>query len=324
MQTTPATGSPYARTIATSRRVRWDIDEDVIRGRGFDRSRDFLPAGLSLVEELPFLSADDARLLSQVQGRTYVNLFGVIERYIGAKALDLSRGHSFGDQVAVEALVRMTDEELKHQEMFRRLEVLMAQAMPPGYRLVPDPNAVAQAVLSKGDWSVLALTLCIELFTLAHYRASIAPREDLCPLWQDVFRFHWKEEAQHAVLDEAEFLRENARASAAERDAGVDGLLALVGALDGILQAQAQADTDYFLAHAGGSFDADTRQRIAAQVLKAYRWQYIVSGVTEPRFQQVLFGAVDEKQAARIAEAVAPLAYAAPARPDRDPGPALH
>lgn len=318
-----AAPSPYARTIAASRRVRWDIDDDVIRGRTFDARRKFLPDGLSLVGELAFLSPDDARLLSQVQGRTYVNLFGVIERYIGAKALDLSRSHALGDQVAVEALVRMTDEELKHQELFRRLEERMARSMPAGYRLVPDPNVLAQAVLSNGDWPVLALTLCIELFTLAHYRASIAPREDLCPLWKDVYRFHWTEEAQHALLDEAEFLREDARTDAATRDRGVTELIGLVSALDGVLQAQAKEDTRYFLANASGRYDAREQQRIADQVLKAYRWQYIVSGVTEPRFQKVLFSTLDDAQGARMAEALGPLTYAAPAQPDRDPGP-LH
>jgi hypothetical protein len=36
----------YARCISASKRVRWDIDYDVIRGRRFDRSQKFLPDGL--------------------------------------------------------------------------------------------------------------------------------------------------------------------------------------------------------------------------------------------------------------------------------------
>ncbi|HEY0856844.1 MAG TPA: hypothetical protein VGE16_07295 [Albitalea sp.] len=50
-------------------------------------------------------------------------------------------------------------------------------------------------------------------------------------------------------------------------------------------------------------------------MLKAYRWQYIVSGVSEPRFQKVLFSLVDDAQGARIQQALAPLAYAVPAQP---------
>ncbi len=205
-----AANDRYAKVIEVSKRVRWEIDRDVIRGRNFDYGKPFLPSGLSLVDELPFLSAADRRLFSQVQGRTYACMFGLVERFIGAKVLDVSRQHWLGDQVALEALVRLTDEELKHQELFRRLEAMMAAAMPPGYVQTADPNAVAQAVLSKSTWAVLALTLDIELFSQAHYRASIAPHDDLCGLWKDVFLFHWREESQHAILDEMELVAEDA------------------------------------------------------------------------------------------------------------------
>lgn len=310
---TPRSENPYSKVIANSKRVRWDIDQDVIRGRRFDLTKTFLPSGLSLVHELDFLTPDDRRRLSQVQGRSYAYLFGLVERFIGAKVLDVSRTHALGDQVALEALVGMTAEELKHQELFRRLEQLMADDMPPGYVATAQADTVATAVLSKSTWSVLALTLDIELFTLAHYRASIEPHDDLCPLWKDVFRAHWKEEVQHAVLDELEFVREDARLSADEREAAVGDLIDLVGAVDALLQAQAHADAAYFDTIAGQRHTDAQRAAIDAGILKAYRWQYIVSGVTEPRFQSVLFGVLDERQAGRVRAALQPLLYAMPA-----------
>ncbi len=306
----------YAKVIEVSKRVRWEIERDLIRGRGFDYTKTFLPSGLSLVNELTFLTPADKRLLSQVQGRTYAYIFGLVERFIGAKVLDISREHVFGDQVALEALVRMTDEELKHQELFRRLEAMMAADMPAGYEMTADANAVAQAVLAAPTWSVLALTLDIELFTQAHYRASIEPDANLSELWKDVFLFHWKEESQHAILDEIELVREDAKLDPASRDVAVDGLIALVGAVDGILQAQAAADARYFCAISGASFSQVQIEQIHASVLKAYRWQYIVSGVMEPRFQKVLFSLVDQPQAARIHQALGPLTQAVPNQPE--------
>ena len=103
----------------TSKRVRWDIDKDVIRGRNFDTAHKFLPDGLSLADAFTTLSADEKRFVSQIQGRTYANMFGLVERFINAKVLELSEDHWFGDQVALEALVRFSDEELKHQALFR-------------------------------------------------------------------------------------------------------------------------------------------------------------------------------------------------------------
>jgi hypothetical protein len=166
-------------------------------------------------------------------------MFALVERYIGAKTIELSKSHALGDQVALEALIRFADEELKHQRLFRKLEGMAAKGMPDGYAFVPDPNEVADAVLAKSNWAVLGLTLDIEIFSQAHYRASIEPDTNLSDLWKDVFLFHWKEESQHAIMDEIEWRAEDARVDARQRDQGVTDLIALVGAVDGIVQAQA-------------------------------------------------------------------------------------
>ena len=107
--------------------------------------------------------------------------------------------------------MRFTDEELKHQELFRRIEQHDRRGHARGLPLrARSPNDVAAAVLGKSTWAVLALTCHIELFTQAHYRESIEPDADLSPLFKDVFLFHWQEESQHAILDELEWRREDA------------------------------------------------------------------------------------------------------------------
>ena len=297
----------YAQALRNSKRVSWDIDLDVLRGRQFDFDQHFLPAGLSGLRALPFLERADRRLLSQIQGRTYANVFGLVERFINAKVLELSREHSLGDQVALEALVRFSSEELKHQELFRRLEQLIARGMPVGYRFLLEPDEVARAVLGKSTWSVLALTCHIELFTQTHYRESIAPDPELSPLYKDVFLHHWKEEAQHAILDELEWLREDQRLNPAERDAAVDDFIALVGAVDGLLQLQAPADVEYFLACCAGEYGEAEVEQIGAAVLGAYRWQYIVSGAKHPRFAELLSRLTTPEQGDRIGRALVPL-----------------
>jgi DNA-binding Lrp family transcriptional regulator len=296
----------YAKAVEVSKRIRWDIDRDVIRGRKFDFSKKFLPDGLSKVDQIDFLKPEEKRLLSQIQGRSYANIFGLVERFIAAKVLEVSRDHWLGDQTALEALVRFSDEEIKHQELFRRIERMVAEGMPEGYTFQPDPNAVASVVLSKSTWAVLALTCHIELFVLAHYRESIDPDANLSELWKDVFLYHWREESQHAILDELEWIREDAKLTPGERDKAVDELIELVGAVDGILQLQAGADADYFLKICGREFAANQAERIRAAVLGAYRWQYIISGV-QGRFSDVLGRMVNESQGARIGQALAPI-----------------
>ncbi|SLN63016.1 hypothetical protein [Oceanibacterium hippocampi] len=296
----PATDR-YARCIRASKQVRWDIDNDVIRDRHFDRSDKFLPDGLSLVRDFTTLSVDEQHFLSQIQGRTYANIFGLAERFINAKILELSRDYWLGDQVALEALVRFSDEELKHQALFRRIEEMIAETLPAGYRFDVDPDQVAMAVLGSSTWAVLALTHDIELFTQLHYRQSIEPDSMLSPLFKDVFLFHWKEESQHAILDELEWKRHDATFSPAERDQAVDDFIGLVGAVDGILQVQAKADAAYFVAACGRTVDVEEAAEIETGIVAAYRWQYIHSGADHPHFQKVLGSLVSEQQLGRIA-----------------------
>jgi hypothetical protein len=310
LHTSPIEASDrYARCIKASKKVRWDIDTDVIRGRDFDFEQFFLPAGLSKVDDLSFLSTGERRVLSQVQGRTYAYLFGLVERFIGAKILETSGTHALGDQVALEALVRFSDEELKHQELFRRIETMLDRRMAPGYTKAADPNEVARAVLARSSWAVLALTCHIELFTQQHYQQSIEPQEDLSPLWKDVFKFHWAEEVQHAVLDELEWVRENRRLPMRQKEQAVDDLIALVGAVDGILQAQATADAEYFLSIVTRPFTAEETQQIRDLVLRAYRWQYIVSGVQHPHFGRLLTSMTTSAQMLRIQNALQPIVH---------------
>src|SRR5215467_7209955 len=123
----------YARVVEASKAVHWDIESDVIKGRSFDLSEKYLPDGLSLVPEMTTLSDAEKRLVSQIQGRTYANVFGLVERFITAKLLEVGREHSLGDQNALEALVRFSDEELKHQALFRRINEMMSGILPLGY-----------------------------------------------------------------------------------------------------------------------------------------------------------------------------------------------
>jgi hypothetical protein len=297
----------FAHCIAASKRVRWDVETDVIRGRRFDLANKFLPDGLTLASTLPFLRPEEKRYFSQVQGRTYANMFGLVERFINAKVLELSRDHWFGDQTALEALIRFSDEELKHQVLFRRIDEMVGETLPAGYRFGVDPDAVARLVLGKSTWAVLALTLDIELFSQLHYRQSIDPDDQLSELFKDVFRYHWKEEAQHAIVDEIEWVRHDAGLTDIERDKAVDEFIELVAAIDAIVQAQAMADTRYFAATCGRAVGANETTAIEAGFLEAYRWQYIHSGAGHRHFGDVLTSLITDDQGRRIQAALATL-----------------
>jgi len=122
-----------------------------------------------------------------------------------------------------------------------------------------------------------------------------------------VFLFHWREESQHAILDELEWVRHDAGLTAEQRDSAVGEFIQLVAAVDGILQAQAKADGGYFTTTCGRAVHEAESRAIEAAFLKAYRWQYIHSGAQHPHFGKVLSSLITEKQGQRIQQALATL-----------------
>jgi hypothetical protein len=109
------------------------------------------------------------------------------------------------------------------------------------------------------------------------------------------------------VLDELEWKDEHARLLPAQRDLAVDDLIALVAAVDGILQAQSVADVEYFVRNASREFNEREVAEIKSAVLGAYRWQYIITGVRHPHFGKLLTSMTTPAQMARIQAALAPI-----------------
>ena len=83
---------------------------------------------------------------------------------------------------------------------------------------------------------MLALTCYIELFVLAHYGESIEADAEVSELWRDAFLYHWREESQHAIIDELEWQRGHAKLSSEKRKRAVSDLIELMGAVDGLVQ----------------------------------------------------------------------------------------
>ena len=75
----------------------------------------------------------------------------------------------------------------------------------------------------------------------------------------------------------------------------------------GILDAQAISDVRYFLRNCEGQYSDQRIGELETGTLRAYRWQYIVSGARHPRFVELLGGMITAEQGQRVGAALAPL-----------------
>jgi P-aminobenzoate N-oxygenase AurF len=296
----------YADCLEKSYRVNWKIS-DVIGGHRFDQGRRWLPARLSAAGRAPGLTPEERVKLSHVEMGAYAHLFGYVEEYIAPMMGTRARDFAIDDRPAFDALTNFAAEEVKHMHLFREMRAAVDGAIGFPLALLPGASDVARVVLGKDIRAVLLLTDAIEWMTQLHYLSGFKDDDALDPFTKHVFKCHWLEESQHARMDHLETLRAYAGPGQENTDAAIDDLIALVGAVDGLLQTQAGLDVDNFERYLGRPLRATRRGEVHAAVLAAKRYTFIESGVTHPTFQELFQQVATPAQQARVQSALGPV-----------------
>jgi hypothetical protein len=271
----------FQNTLENSKKVAWQED-DVLNGRRFDLSKRFLPNRLTGVDEIDFLNQDEKRKLNQIMGNAYFHLFAFVEEFIVPTVTEAVLENPYDDEVRQRSLVRFSEEELKHQEMFRRSIQLFNEQFGLTPQLIPGREQVAAVVRSKSRLAVLLLIDVIEWFVQLHYTEHVLDKTDLDGLFRDLLKHHWLDEAQHAKMDTMLIAELVEDLPLAERETAIDEVLELGGAIDGLLQQQIALNIDALEMATGRVFTPGERQEITDQTLRAWRWTFLVSGLEHP------------------------------------------
>ena len=277
----------YADCLENSIKVSWRED-DILAGKNFDYSKRFLPNKLTGVDEIGCLNDYEKRLLNQIMGNGYCHLFAFVEEFIVPTIAEEAMKDAYGDEVKIRALLRFAEEELKHQELFRHSVDLFNQGFGSECGLIPGREEVARVVRSKSKLAVLLLTTVIEWFTQLHYVEHVQDSSDLDGLFRDLLRYHWMEESQHAKLDTL-LIGETAEGmTLEEREAAMDEVIELGGAIDGLLSQQIALNIDSLEAATGRTFTAAEKEEITTSTQRAWRWTFLVSGLSHPNVVKVV------------------------------------
>ncbi|MDF1663963.1 MAG: hypothetical protein P1V97_19495, partial [Planctomycetota bacterium] len=173
----------YESCVKNSEKVAWKLDEVFPTDSTLDFSRNFLPDSLTRSSRASCLTKDEQRQLNQIASNAYLNMFAFVEEFILATAVQHANAELFNDHMTVRALTRFADEEIKHQQLFRRYTKAFDRDFGVPCAVLESAVPVAHVVLSKGPIAVLIITLHIELFTQQHYVESIKDNEDIDPFF---------------------------------------------------------------------------------------------------------------------------------------------
>jgi hypothetical protein len=278
----------YASCIRGSEKVSWRIDAVMPPDTKIDFSRPFLPEGLFAIEKLACLTPAQRLMLNHISGNSYLNLFAFVEEYITAMAVQHAQAELFGDHVAVRALVRFAEEESKHQQLFWRYCSTFERDFGHKCHLLGAAAEVAGVILGKGPLAVTLITLHLELMTQAHYTESVRGNQNLDPLFCELLRHHWMEEAQHARLDALELDKLLDISSPDQIATCFDEYIGLLDAFDGLLLAQSKLDLQTLSEALGQTFSDTDNDTIVRSQHIAYRNTFLVSGMSNKSFLETV------------------------------------
>jgi len=295
----------YQSNLEASLKINWRI-EDVIGGRTFDYGKPFLPESLAGVNGIRCLSEDEKLKLNQIRGYTYLYLFGLTEEYILPSVLDHVETTVHGDDYEMRSLLRFAEEEAKHIQLFK----WFVQEFNAGFGTpcggIGPAEQIAAAILKHSRLGVFLTTLHIEWMTQRHYVDSVKGDPNLDPLFCSLLKHHWLEEAQHAKLDTLVIEKLASSLNSEEIESGVQDYMAIGKMLDGGLASQVQLDLESLARATRRTFSESEKAEIALAQTKAYRWTFLLSGMTHPNFDRTMreFTETGHASVSKLVEAI--------------------
>jgi len=286
-------GIEYPSIVATSEKVAWTVD-DIFRDRRFDATRRTVPSSWVRAEHLSFLDDRERRTLSHIRAFSYVHMFGNYEEFIPVHLASIAQQDWHADRTHLRALLRFAEEELKHQQLFRRAEAVLEASCGHAFGRYFDQNKTrviefCRAVQAYPPLPRLLLLTAFEWGSQRHYVESVRDQspERSDPLYVDILKYHWTEENQHTKVDVLEIAKLARTMSPAELTAAFEGMQALAGLVAETFVGQVDQELATFLTVTGRTLAADETEALRAALLRSMEAIWAEVAITHPSFKQV-------------------------------------
>ncbi len=249
-----------------------------------------MPEALAGVDGIRCLNAAEKLKLNQIRGFSYLYLFGLVEEYILPAVIEHAEDRVHGDDYEMRALLRFAEEEAKHIQLFKWFVNEFEKGFGTPCGGIGPAKEIAAGILNHSRLGVFLATLHIEWMTQKHYLESVKDNaaEGLDPLFCSLLKHHWLEESQHAKLDTLIVDEIASTLEPARIEAGINDYMDIGKLLDGGLNAQVQLDLDSLQKAIGRTLSAAEKAEITQAQIKSYRWTFLASGMTHPKFDKSL------------------------------------
>jgi hypothetical protein len=286
-------GLDYASIVAASEKVAWSVD-DIFRDRRFDASKPIVPASWVRTQALAFLTDQDQLTLNHCRAFSYAHLTGSYEEFIPLHLTGIIQQDWHDDRAHLRALLRFGEEEMKHQQLFRRTEMVLEESCGHSFGRYFDDAKVrctelTNAVLTYPALPRFLLLLAFEFGTRRHYVESIQEHTEASgdPLYVDILKAHWLEEAQHVKSDMLEVAQLAREMSPEELSVAFDQVTEIGGLVDATFVGQVDKEIETLQQVTGRTLSAAEATTLRDTLYQSLRAIIADVSLTDPSFAKV-------------------------------------
>ncbi len=274
----------YESALSGSVQVAWKI-EDLIGGKKqLDFDRPFLPEILVRTDIVSCLNDQEKRWLNQIRGYAYVSYFAMVEEFILPFILDHARSRLTGDDNRTRAILAFANNEAKHIQLFNTFQAVIEKAFPVSFSLAVSAEELRLLVLTHHPLAVCLTILHIEWLSQTHYTESVRDENQMDPVFKEMLKAHWLEEAQHAKLDTLIIETLAKHCTKSEITHAIDEYLGLIRHFDAVLVRQVELDIQTLENISRRQLPNHERKELMAVQTQASRWAFLGAGMTHENF----------------------------------------
>ena len=191
----------YEATLSSSLRAQWHLDDVLRPDQQLDFSLNFMPESLARTAALEELNPFEQRVLNQISAHQYLSIFGMVEEFILPFLMDHAAADLARRRLAGPCAPQFRERGSEAHPPVQALPRSVRRGFPVECQVIGPSEAIGAEVLGHDPLAVGLVILMIEWMTQEHYVGSIRDDGRLDPLFKNLLRHHWMEEAQHAKLD---------------------------------------------------------------------------------------------------------------------------
>lgn len=280
----------YNFVLEASKKNSWKLSDVLNDEDSLNFNKLFLPKGLVSTSNLTFLSEEEQLSLNHIMGNSYLCFFEFIEEYIVGLMLRFTdqRKEEEEDALKREVTERFAQEEIKHQELFKKFKHLFIRGFKSPCRFLDTAKTVANNILGESLLAVLLITLHLECETQGHYLEIVKDNDDLDVLFCKLLRYHWLEEVNHTKVDLLEINEVLRDATAEEIETGLNEYYGLLLSVDELCLEQAKYDLDNLSVHLVRKFSSEEEKELLNWIHNSLRKAFIGYGLNYKPLQDVI------------------------------------